>query len=369
MIKVLFFIEQDYYWPSMEPVYRAMAADPQYELYLQLGENSKRYFYFIIKSQKARLEIPYRSAGYRLTDECTGFDAVFCGAPLKNPEDFGTALLCNVDHGPGIKTLRYRHFLSQPYARYVCFIEGPYRLEKFKKYGLDNKEDLIDVGLPKLDRFFDGSFDRDALYEKFQLDPHKPVVLYAPSYKPTSIFDLGPALARLGEKYNMIVKLHPYSWSGKYASHRQHRFFERLEKKYPAMKLIRPEHHDIMPFMFIADTMISDGSSVINEFLALGRCGIIYDLPPKRLRHFDGQPLLEDDNADWLKNSFVHFNRPEDIESAVESALNPNELRRYWLQKDKDYIFSSTDGLAARRVKQTLEEMLHRKKEKALGKY
>jgi len=366
MIRVLFFIEQDYYWPSMEPVYRAMAADPQYDLYLQLGENSKRYFYFIIKSQKSRLEIPYRQAGYKLTDEKLGFDAVFCGAPLKKPEEFGSALLCNVDHGPGIKTLRYRHFLNQPYARYVCFVEGAYRIEKFKKYGLDTKEDLVDVGLPKLDRFFDGSFDRQSLFEQFQLDPQKPVVLYAPSYRPTSIFDLGREVVRLSQKYNMIIKLHPYSWTGKYVSHRQHRFFERLEKKYPEVKLIRPHHHDIMPFMFIADTMISDGSSVINEFLALGRCGIIFDLPSKRLQHSDGQPLLEDDNSDWLKNSFIHFNRPEQLEDAVESALYPDEQRQFWLEKDKNYVFSSTDGQAAHRVKQTVEDLLNPKKGEAV---
>ena len=35
-------------------------------------------------------------------------------------------------------------------------------------------------------------------------------------------------LVSLLPEYNVVVKLHPYSWTGKYVSHRQHELFERL---------------------------------------------------------------------------------------------------------------------------------------------
>jgi CDP-glycerol glycerophosphotransferase (TagB/SpsB family) len=165
----------------------------------------------------------------------------------------------------------------------------------------------------------------------------------------------------LGNTYNIIVKLHPYSWSGKYASHKQHRFFEDLRKKQNNFLLVPPDKHDIMPFMFIADTMISDGSSVINEFLALGRCGIIYDMDESKLHHGDGQQLLEDSSASWLKDSFIHVKSSDQIAKAIEEALNPSKPRLEKINKDKEYIFSYTDGKSAERVKNKVDEILSQK--------
>ncbi|MEA3318327.1 MAG: CDP-glycerol glycerophosphotransferase family protein, partial [Bacteroidota bacterium] len=287
MKKILFYIAQEYYWPSLEPIYREFEKDGNYELYLSIGKNQKRFLYLFLISQKEKIENTFKNKGYKITNNTEGFDAVFCGAQVRNPLQFGDTKLINVDHGPGIKSLRYRHLLKQKDTKYICFVEGKYRIEKFKKYGLDKIHDVFDTGLPKLDKFFNGYFDRNKLIEEYNLDKNKKTVLYAPSYKPTSIFLIGDKIASLLDKYNVIVKLHPYSWSGKYASHSHHRFFERLRKKHSNLHLVMPEKHDIMPYMYIADTMISDGSSVINEFLAMEKCGIIVDLPIES--HSDGK--------------------------------------------------------------------------------
>jgi CDP-glycerol glycerophosphotransferase (TagB/SpsB family) len=356
--KVLFYLAQEYYWPSMEPIYQAFKKDKNYELYLKLDKNSKRYFYIFLVSQQKKLENKYRELGHKITREFAGFDAVFCGAPIKKPERFGDTLLCNVDHGPGIKTLRYRHFLKQPNTKYLCFLEGKYRVDKFKKYGLDKIEDIVDVGLPKLDRFFNGYFNAGEIFRNLNLDSDRQTVLYAPSYKPTSIFDIGKEIVELGDTYNIVVKLHPYSWSGKYASHEQHRFFEDLKKEHNNFLLVQPDMHDIMPFLFIADTMISDGSSVINEFLALGRCGIIYDMNESKLKHTDGQQLLEDSSSTWLKDSFIHIQSAVQIKDAIEEALNPSKARLEKIKKDKEYLFSYTDGKSSERVKNKVDEIL-----------
>ncbi|MCB0282420.1 MAG: CDP-glycerol glycerophosphotransferase family protein [Calditrichae bacterium] len=361
MLKILFYLAQEYYWPSLKPVYDAFATNEEIELFINIDKNSKRYFKIFLVSQRGKIEKKFVDQGYQVTREEKGFDAVFCGAQIKNPHRFGDALLCNVDHGPGIKTLRYRHFLKQPDTQYICFLEGPYRVEKFKKYGLDKIEKIYDVGLPKLDVFFNGHFDKDELVKKYNLDPAKKTILYAPSYKPTSIFMIGEQICRLAEQYNVIVKLHPYSWNGKYAPHSQHELFEKLQTRFPYMRLVAESSHDIMPYMFVADTMISDGSSVINEFLSLGRCGIIVDLEDDALKHSDGQPLLEDRSSDWLKDSFVHISDAEQLQDAIEQALNPSPARKKNIEKDKNYIFSFTDGNAAVRVKEKTLELLNRR--------
>ncbi len=355
MKKILFYIAQEYYWPSLEPIYKEFEKDGNYDLYLSIGKNQKRFLYLFLISQKKNIENVFKTKGYKITNNTEGFDAVFCGAQVRNPKQFGNAKLINVDHGPGIKSLRYRHLLKQKDTKYICFVEGKYRMEKFRKYGLDKIHDVFDTGLPKLDKFFNGYFDRNKLIEEYNLDKNKKTVLYAPSYKPTSIFLVGHKIASLLNKYNVIVKLHPYSWSGKYASHSHHRFFERLQKKHSSLHLVSPDKHDIMPYMFVADTMISDGSSVINEFLSLEKCGIIINLPEET--HSDGKSLLENESSEWLKDSFIHINPDEDIHKAVDEAINPNEERKLHLKKDKEYVFSHTDGNSANKVKSISEKL------------
>ena len=358
MKNILFFIEQEYYWASLEPVYREFEKDGSCSLSVKIGDNSRKVFKLFNVSMKKQIEKKFKEAGIPVTDQTKGFDAVFAGAQIKNPERFGNALLCNLDHGPGIKTLRYRHLLKQKDTKYVCFLEGEYRYEKFKKYGLDKIHDVYITGLPKLDKFFNGYYNREHLRKELGLSNDRKTILYAPSYKPTSIFIVGEQIKELSNIYDVIVKLHPYSWGGKYASHSHHRYFEKIQKENPKLKLVGPDKHDILPYMFASDTMISDGSSVINEFLALERCGIIINLPDEQQTHSDGTPLLENKSSEWLKDSFIHINPGDDLQEAVKEALNPDSKRKENLVKDKNYIFSYTDGNSASRVKKITEQIL-----------
>ncbi len=358
MIRVLFEVAQEYYWPSMKPVYDAMAADDSYELRIRVGRNHRRFAGIFLIPQQKTFERRHEAQGRRTTRTGVGFDVVIAGDALKDARQYGGALLCDVDHGPGFKTLRYRNFAACAHTPQVVFVEGRYRLDKFHKYGLDTTHTVIDVGLPKLDPLLQGRYSRDDILRRYGLDPSRPTVVYAPSYKPTSIFAIGEAFVSLLETYNVIVKLHPYSWSGKYAPHSQHRFFERLVARYPGLKLAPPSDHNMLPYLATADTLVSEGSSVINEFLALGRCGVIVDLPDDRLRHHDGQPLLEERTAEWLRDSFVHIESGDQLRDAIETALNLDEERREHIERDRHYMYTHTDGAAAQRVKQTIERML-----------
>ncbi len=361
MRKILFYIEQEYYWSSLEPVYNEFSKDDRYDLYIKAGKNQKRILKIFLKSQVKKIEKRFKNDGYNIAGTTSNFNVVFCGAQVKKPERFGNALLCNLDHGPGIKTLRYRHLLKQKNTKYVCFVEGKYRAEKFKKYGLDNIHDIYITGLPKLDKFFNGYYNKKELMDKFSFPDNKKIVLYAPSYKPTSIFMIGDQIVSLADRYRIVVKLHPYSWKGKYAPHSQHRFFERMQTKYPDLHLIGPDEHDILPYMFIADTMISDGSSVINEFLALERCGIIINLPDEAQTYRDGASMLENKTSEWLKDSFIHHNPGDNLRKSVEQSLHPCKEREKQIKRDKEYIFSYTDGQSAYRVKKIVEKLLNTK--------
>ncbi|MDZ7342763.1 MAG: CDP-glycerol glycerophosphotransferase family protein, partial [candidate division KSB1 bacterium] len=145
---------------------------------------------------------------------------------------------------------------------------------------------------------------------------------------------------------------------GKYASHSQHRFYEKLAKRHQEVYLIPKEDYDIYPYLFLADTMISDTSSVLNEFLALGKFGIIYVLPYENLTHSDGMPILSIDPKDWLKDAFPHMFQPDDLLPAVESALNPTGEMKTKLAEYRNYFFTGLDGQASQRVKAKIDELM-----------
>ncbi|MEJ2628850.1 MAG: CDP-glycerol glycerophosphotransferase family protein [bacterium] len=341
MYKILFELTQEYYLPSFLPIYEEMKKDSGFDIFFRVGPNQKRYLGIFLIKQKRKIEAKLKKRGLKITDTYKNYDAVICGTTLKNPQKYGKALLCNVDHGPGLKTLRYREFLKQKSTHYHIFVEGQYRIDKFKKYGLDAIEEIHEVGLPKLDPYFQGDYNPDIIIRKYDLDPRKKTVLYAPSYRPTSIFEIAQTIPTLMDDYNVMVKLHPYSWQGKYVF--ENNMNERISK----------------------ETISRVMSQVINsELLNEDNCSLIlYDLDYSTLIHSDGQPLLEDDTKDWLKESFVHINNPGQLKSAVEEALYPSAQRIKALKKDRDYIFSYTDGQAGKRVKRVIEELLKKREQ------
>ena len=65
------------------------------------------------------------------------------------------------------------------------------------------------------------------ILHRLGLDPDKPTVLFAPTYKPTCIEMVREHILPETQDYNLIIKLHHYSWRGKYAPHWHHRLYER----------------------------------------------------------------------------------------------------------------------------------------------
>lgn len=359
MIRVLFDLKKEYYLNSLEPLYRLMEKDPRYDVWIRAGSDRRAYCKIWTVSGRSRIQSDLEQRGYRVTEETRGFDVVVCGDALKNPQRFGDVLRVHLDHGVGIKTLRIRNIVRQHPVHYHVFLEGLYWYDFIREWGWQDKAAFHITGLPKLDPlFWKGYYQPDALKRRLNLSREKSTVLFAPSYKPSCIPHVKEKIAELVPRYNVIVKLHPYSWGGKYAPHSQHRFYERLAEKEKNLYLIPPDDFDIYPYLMLADTLISDTSSVVNEFLALGRHGVIYVLPYERLMHSDGMPVLSIDPGDWLKGAFVHIDDPRDLPAAVETALNPTVEMRRQLKKHRNYFFHRLDGKASFRVKAKIDELM-----------
>ena len=155
----------------------------------------------------------------------------------------------------------------------------------------------------------------------------------------------------------MIIKLHHYAWKGKYARHSQHKIFERRLKKYNHAVVIPKESYNIIPFLFIADTLVSEASGAITEFLATGKIGVIYEMDDDQLLHTDGQRLLVEERHKILKDSFVHVHTPEELSVGIAKALNPSKKMINAAKKDRSKYFYKLDGIASVRAKALIEKL------------
>ncbi|MFH0945513.1 MAG: CDP-glycerol glycerophosphotransferase family protein [Planctomycetota bacterium] len=153
-------------------------------------------------------------------------------------------------------------------------VVGPYMFRSFIGAGIFQEDDprLAKVGMPKTDRLLDGSFDGAAIRAEFGLDPDRPTVLLAPTWlRKSPIFDFGEELIeRLADgPWNLVVKLHDKFFDPRFNLIDWRSRLRRLEQRKPCTVII--DQHDATPLLFVTDLLISDVSSISNEFSLLDR--------------------------------------------------------------------------------------------------
>jgi hypothetical protein len=357
-IKLLFRIGYAYHKAGLDPVIEYLLNDEKYDVWFSLDMEKKRRFFFDFPFQAPIIE-KWKNLGYRFTSETKGFDVVIAGDTLRNAPDYGKTLLIFLNHGTGIKTILFRNLARVPNDKYMIFVEGNFRVDSLLKSPALGKNEVFLIGLPKLDFNFQGRYkDREALLKRWGLDPDKKTVLFAPTYKPTCMYDIKDDIFTQTTAYNLIIKLHPYSWMGKYAPHRQHRIFEKRVRKYRHAVLLPFDEYNIAPYYDAVDVVLSEASSTVFDFLAFKKFGIVYDLPCDRLNHSDGQPLLEIDNRSFLKDAFVHIDSGKRIADAVEQCLHPTPRMTVEADSMRERYFHMLDGNATKRMVAVMEKLL-----------
>lgn len=158
------------------------------------------------------------------------------------------------------------------------FLVGPYMRRLFTEHQLlrDRDPRLVNIGFPKLDRLVDGTLDRTAILGSVGFSGQRPVVLYAPTgQRDNSLEHTGEAvlerLRRTGA-YDILIKLH---------DHPRDRGTDWAARLAPMLdehtKLVRD--FDVVPWLFCADLLITDASSVSNEYALLDRPMVFLDVP------------------------------------------------------------------------------------------
>jgi CDP-glycerol glycerophosphotransferase (TagB/SpsB family) len=202
------------------------------------------------------------------------------------------------------------------------FVLGPYMRRAFERRGIVDAGDprIVPVGFPKTDRLLDGTLDREGIVRELGLSGERPVVLYAPTgARGNSLETCGEELLRRLEacgRYDVIVKPHdhpknPIDW------------YERLAPlESDRLRLLRTP--DTIPALFASDVLISDASSIANEYLLLDRPIVFVDVP-----ELLAAASAEDDRLDletWGRRGGVVVPDPQTAVDAVADALaNPLE--------------------------------------------
>ena len=347
-----------YHKAAYDPLLDVFTNDPKFDVAISLTSEVKRSFGFLDRQQSDIYLNQFQEDGYRISDENEQFDIVIV-PDVVDESKFGKTLLCLIYHGITFtKTVTFRELNKHRDQRYMIFAEGDFSVVQLQKSDCQGKSEIHKVGYPKLDPYFkEGQFDREQILISLGLDPAKNTVVFAPTYKPTCIYEIKDTIFEATKEYNLIIKLHHYAWSGKFARHSQHRIFERQIAKYPNAVLIPQSNYNILPLLYVADTLLSEASGAITEFLATGKIGIIYNLNHNRLKHSDGENLLTLNNREYLKESFVHIDNPDELESGIYEAINPDLARLEAARRDRDRFFYKLDGLAAERTKIEIERL------------
>jgi hypothetical protein len=212
------------------------------------------------------------------------------------------------------------HAVHQNALRYdLLLLAGPYMRRQFEQRGIltaANAERFVTVGMPKLDALVDGSLRRDDVLTRLALDPALPTVLYAPTWskKMSSLIHHGEALARELARFsgNVIVKLHDNSLDPRKAKRDWRALFATLES--PRFRFV--DAADVVPLLAAADVLVSDASSVANEFALLDRPIVFLDI--ERLEE------KVKDKADldtWGRRSGDVIDGPAALLPALDAAL------------------------------------------------
>lgn len=261
---VIFVTDHLYYIPQFLPVAKELKNREQRFLFLLMGKDSP-----------AQNQIAYDSLcnyGYetQFYDEETS--QLSCKFLISGSNGYPALKVsfqysCLIVHGIGTKA---GYYTGEQNKHHLRFVEGQHRVDKIRELFPDVKSELHNVGFAKLDGIFEmNSSDKGLLFSKMGFDKTKPTLLYAPTFYPSSIDKMPKSFPVDFKDYNIIVKPHFFSFLLKTYKHHLKKFD--VWKKYPNVYFAGVEEYNLVPFMAVADLMISDESSAIFEFAALNK--------------------------------------------------------------------------------------------------
>ena len=359
MISVLFESHHLYYLPNFLPIIKEMRRRVEYDIFASIphsiAKEEKNIFYKICDENNL-ITIVGSSEKDRINKiKNKQFEIIVVGNVGRIEEIAAkSSLTVMVYHGIGLKQTYYNDIVERIDIR---AIESKDRYEILSNQGQTN---LILNGYTKCDPLINMENNLDDLFKKAGLDKSKKTILYAPSFYPSSIEKLYPELEFISNEFNLIIKLHNFSWFQKRYQY-QSKMMKNIDRKMPNVYLAKPVDFDVIPFMKMSDLLISDISSTIFEFLPLNRPIVMAECFSLRIKHqfFYKRFTRKLDLDRYDSVDFVHrINDPSQLNALIYHCIEyPSELSE--LRKDAigAYLYKN-DGKASSRLIDEIEKRI-----------
>jgi hypothetical protein len=184
---------------------------------------------------------------------------------------------------------------------------------------------VVETGWVKLDTLFNATLP--------QKTHDRPQIMFASTFTPrlSAAEDLYQTISTLREspQWQWLVTLHP-------------KMNKATKDRYKALENSNLSYYDtdkVMELLHRADMMVSDNSSVLQEFLLLKKPVVTY-------RNRDPQPFL------------IDIRDPDQLENAINHALQPDKALRQAIDNYSPSVTPWLDGASAGRIMDAVERML-----------
>lgn len=254
-------------------------------------------------------------------------------------------------HGVGPKPSYYHKSITPMTVR---FIEGSLRLEKIKQYY--PKGNFVAVGFSKLDPLFKHQ-DLGLNLTQLGLDVSKKTILYAPTFNPSSLECFPDNWPEDFKEYNILIKPHSLTQvRPQYANQRA-----KLTKwsKFPNVYVANENDISLLPFIQNADILLSEASSTLFEFAAIGRPVIVCNFFKLKWTYrgifkYRFEKRFGKDNV-LYKDIGLHVDNYKSLIKAIPQQLaDPQSYQANRHKYTQEHV-GPTDGLASVRIVDYLE--------------
>ncbi|RMF97441.1 MAG: hypothetical protein D6734_02145 [Candidatus Schekmanbacteria bacterium] len=320
--KILFFGISPMNYFIFKPIHQFLKKDKRIEIFFtskyEGSKNPKKLFYSKLGMYEEKL-VHLRLAPLKKFDLYISPDIMMVGKRCK--------VKVHTFHGVSFKGKAYS---EKVYSFDKLFITGEYMRRKFINDGIlrENDERIEKIGMPKLDALVNNTLKREEILSSLSLNPNLPVVIYAPTWsQKSSLYSVGEELLKKlsRENINLLAKLHDHSYDLRRNPVDWAKKLSEIEQERRNFRVVRD--YDIIPYLFSSDLLISDLSSVANEFLLLDRPIVFIDTPKLEERYKNSIELKT-----WGRKSGYIAKGVDEIIDAVKRGLTHpeehSEIRR-----------------------------------------
>jgi CDP-glycerol glycerophosphotransferase (TagB/SpsB family) len=335
-----------------KPIHQRLKQDERIELWFTANHKVKELYRAVgLEDEK----IIYKTLSYL-------HHYYMCICPSFFYERKNADIRVQIFHGVSLKN-RAVHEKALAYDK--LFLAGGYMKKRFMEtWGLAEEDARFEmIGMPKVDPLVNGSLNGEEIKRGLGIDNHLPTVIYAPtrpSITSSSLQMVGEQIINTiaDMEVNFLIKLHDRAykqWRRKSEDWRQ----KLARFKRASVRVI--EDYDIIPYLLISDLLVSDISSVINEFCLLDRPIVLYDVP--RLIRFHKRKELQrglktSDLEEWGRDVGVIVNDIDGLRKAIQHGLEHpeerSEIRRAFAQR-----FFYKPGTATDRAIKKIHQLLN----------